>query len=345
MIDFVQLPEIFFDNDSNEILASAQYSCVMLSRNIGRRLPLRRRPKLSIGFHPSLAPNGYAAFTTGGYTASLNVGFGLWAMQISSNLIAWAEKTPPNQLDVATTKYAGAADFFDAAQIYHRHRSQLDDDQRQFHFEVSNLLMATVWAHEMAHILRGHLDARRATFGLDANWLWDVPVKPEPDPERAAFVRSLEYDADIWAGFLVADLCARRPTYFEWLSARTPLQNITFCIFGYAVICAYWRARDAERKWRSTSYPDPLTRLAIFLHGMSQRVSGQWREASFQRCIGEAMRWMAGVARVFPPLAAIYDFTEKLHNQDIHRNARDVVKGFYEVRDIINAHSLIHPGD
>lgn len=340
---FVRLPETFLDDDSNEILGRAQGSCMSLSRNLGRRLPLRRRTRVLVGFDPSTAPNGFAKIAPDGYVASLHVGFGLWAMQISSNMIAYAQKEPPCPFDVGTAKYAGAADFFDAVQTYHRHRSRLDDEQRQVHFELSNVLMAAVWAHEMAHVLRGHLDALRATFPRESNRLWDVPVAPLS--ESAAFVRCLEYDADSWAGFLMADLCARRPAYFEWLGARTPLDNVAFCIFGYAVICAYWRARNAEHQQRSPAYPDPLTRLAIFLQGLSQRGVGRWSDASFGRCIGAAMRWMGGAAHVFPPLAAIYDFVEESHNRDIRRDASDVLTDYFVVRDIINAHSIIHPGD
>ncbi|QLP98377.1 MAG: hypothetical protein HZY79_14745 [Rhodoblastus sp.] len=142
----------------------------------------------------------------------------------------------------------------------------------------------------------------------------------------------------------MADLCLRRPAYFEWLGARTPLDNLAFCTFGYAVICAHWRARDAERGWRSLAYPDALTRLAIFLQGMAQRGEGRWGEASFTRSVGAAMRWMAGAAHVFPQLAAIYDFIEDNHNRDIRHDASAVLTDFHAVRDIIDAYSIIHTG-
>ena len=193
---FVRLPETFLDDDSNEILGRAQGSCASLSRNLGRRLPLRRRTRVLVGFDPSTAPNGFAKIAPDGYVASLHVGFGLWAMQISSNMTAYAQKEPPSPFDVGTAKYAGAADFFDAVQTYHRHRSQLDDEQRQVHFELSNVLMAAVWAHEMAHVLRGHLDALRATFSEDGLTLrvpaeapaFDVPLRDasaDADPQAA----------------------------------------------------------------------------------------------------------------------------------------------------------------
>ncbi|QLP98375.1 MAG: hypothetical protein HZY79_14735 [Rhodoblastus sp.] len=48
-----------------------------------------------MGFDPSTEPNGFATIAGDAYVASLHVGFGLWAMQVSSNMIAYAEKDPP----------------------------------------------------------------------------------------------------------------------------------------------------------------------------------------------------------------------------------------------------------
>jgi hypothetical protein len=188
---------------------------------------------------------------------------------------------------------------------------------------LSKIFMNLTWFHELAHVVRGHLDILRGETRTSGATLWDsYDISAYPDK---ALIRALEYDADRWAGFMAADIAYAKPKYFPELGDLKPRWTISLMLYSYAIVCAYRHHRNLAHGHDPSEYPRPLARLAIFLSGMMMYLDGVLSQRAINRVIREALAFADLAAGVFPEINSLYDLTnEKFRNALIDHGARVV---------------------
>lgn len=321
----MKIPDALIDTDCNAIIMTSTQSIKQLVRNLRRQLPLRTRLAIDVLIDESPLPNGYARLAEN-FQVALNLGFVLWAVQVSSNLtfeIRGDDAYVPQTHDLSAQKYASCVDTFDAVQTLNANRSHLIPEQKGAQLLLATIFMKLIWFHELAHVFRGHLNLLQAEFNARPLTLWDDYDIREYDD--TVLMRAIEYDADRWAGFLAANIAYARPTYFPLLRKRHPHHTLSFMIYCYAVVCGYRHHRNIRDGQDSPEYPRPLARIGIFLSGMQVYLDPIIGERTIDRILREAMGFTMLAADIFPELNGLYDLTERDFRESLIAHGESVI--------------------
>lgn len=137
----------------------------------------------------------------------------------------------------------------------------LDPIRRSLAIDLTTLALTAVFAHEIGHIVRGHLWLLRSRFAMSRLFEADSSGAPRSstDPSHDEMRRAMELDADVFAGKVMGTLLfdGRTPTWCSALgnNPRTLLRMLALAV------TATFRAFDEQAA--STFYHTPFLRAQL----------------------------------------------------------------------------------
>jgi hypothetical protein len=145
--------------------------------------------------------------------------------------------------------------------------------------------MVAIFAHEFAHVAKGHLDWSRAKSGtgiISESGLRKTNAVLGPDQNRA-----LEFNADMFAAQLMTYLATEPPDYLPRWRVGTSTETLIESLLGLLLFFVSIEAEDAELGNRAPNYPRPLLRMITMLSYMAPLWSKRNPEGEFWQDVFE----------------------------------------------------------
>jgi hypothetical protein len=135
-----------------------------------------------------------------------------------------------------------------------------DPSRRQCAIDLTTLALTAVFAHEVGHIVRGHLWLLRSRFGVSRLYEVGAPNTPSMSETRQQSVRrAMELDADIFAGKFLGTLLFNRKSS-GWYDAFGNDQRNLLRMLALSTTCTF-RAFDDQSS--SNYYHTPFMRAQL----------------------------------------------------------------------------------
>ena len=189
------------------------------------------------------------------YVIGFNAGFCLWAYELA--IAASALEQTGIRVEETRNIYDGSTDLEGLQQRLIRVDQSLSSAGDGYALFVFFSIFLSVFTHELAHIVRGHVDYLKAnkSLGLDH---WDELYATELRlPESAIPLRVFELDADyIGAGLL--SVLSRQPERFSLWARTQPDENRAFALWGFAMFTLALQELADSCGLSSVGYSSPL---------------------------------------------------------------------------------------
>ncbi|WP_299971480.1 hypothetical protein [uncultured Roseobacter sp.] len=123
--------------------------------------------------------------------------------------------------------------------------------------------LLAIFAHEYAHIARGHLDWSKSQSG--SGQMNERSLRKSKPVISATQTRALEFDADMFAARLLAHLATEPPDYFPRLKVGTSTENLIEALLGLILFLVAIEIEETAQEERAPDYPQPLLRMIVML--------------------------------------------------------------------------------
>lgn len=131
-----------------------------------------------------------------------------------------------------------------------------------------------IFAHEFSHIGRGHIDWQFARSG--SAQIGERSLRHAKPVLQADEVRFLEFDADMFAGGLLAKLTVSPPTFLPRWRIGTSTETLVVTLIGLILLFVCIEKEEKDLGTRAPEYPRPLLRMIV----ISTYMSGIWSHAN-----------------------------------------------------------------
>lgn len=198
--------------------------------------------------------------------------------------------------------------------------------------------LLSVFAHEAAHVVRGHVDYQGSLGmrdGIDELGL----RRKSALPSRTA--RLIEFDADAYAARIIAHLAMDPPAVLAGWGEAPAKETLVFALMGSSLFFAGLERDDQEVGARSPSYPTPLLRLIVLLAEMDRRWAGTHAGEDFYEVGFEAaLSALRGIEAAFPRIGALRELTDRAFADDMLAEANAVFDQGQDLEAAILAHAF-----
>lgn len=196
-------------------------------------------------------------------------------------------------------------------------------EQAGFWESVFQTLLLTVYAHEIAHVVCGHVDYAES-LGLARRMTDERAARTERS--LSASTRHLEAEADFYAGRLLSEFAFAPPDCLPKLGLNTPRENLVMMLLTFGLFTVGLEHEDAQLGARSSNYPTPFLRLVHLAVSMrrgwlSQRSPGEFWEEVFM----PTMELMAIFEPIFPEIDLLRDFQEPEAIENLQKEANEIL--------------------
>lgn len=135
-----------------------------------------------------------------------------------------------------------------------------DEVRKNVAIDLAMIAIVTVFAHEVGHIVRGHLWLLKTKFGISRLYEADSSDElPPTDPHYTRIRRALELDADIFAGKVMGTMLFAGTTQNLWPSLGQDKRQL-LRLLAMSVTCAF---RGFSSQSASDFYHTPFMRAQM----------------------------------------------------------------------------------
>lgn len=198
--------------------------------------------------------------------------------------------------------------------------------------------LLSVFAHEAAHIVRGHVDyqgSRGMREGIDELGL----RRKSALPTRPA--RLIEFDADAYAARIITHLATSPPAVLAGWGEAPAKETLVFALIGSSLFFAGLEHEDQEAGARSPSYPTPLLRLIVMLAEMDRRWARTHAGEDFYEVGFEtALSTLRGIEAAFPRIGALRELTDRAFADELLAEANAAFDQGQELEAVILAYAF-----
>ena len=198
-----------------------------------------------------------------------------------------------------------------------------------------------VFAHELAHVVRGHVDLLARTTGfraeLDEMNMWGRRNSRAPD-----LIRLLEFDADVIAARIIAALSIDPPDWLTRWRAGGARHTIIETLSGLCLFFASIEREDQDDGARAETYPRPLGRLLAMLGEMERYWSARDGSTDFYEDI---FTGALSVLRLVENVFAEVDMLRDLTDPNVYRTTLEELDGLIDRMETFEPTIIAHAFD
>lgn len=188
-----------------------------------------------------------------------------------------------------------------------------------------------IFAHELSHILRGHLDylAREANLTPEAD---ELSLRRVSSRKTAALIRLLEYDADTYAADILTRLTLSPPRFMPRWRVGTAREALIETLLGSILFFVALEQEDVDEPAPDQTYPAPTLRLLTMLIEMD-RIWSQDNEPAedfFEDIFTGTLSILILFEPIYPELDRLRDLLDEAVQAKVIAEASEIID---ELRD------------
>lgn len=273
----------------------------------------------------------------GKYHISFSSGLCLWAYYLAVDFGILNENDmnhPGSDRKLSTKYYDLCSSIDDFSNFEKKIERNFPTNNEGFIKYTFSIIMSTVFFHELAHVLRGHVDFLNTESEGNSNLIDERILQARDNFEMLfRYRRGLEFDADDFGAFLFAVAILETPVAMPRWERMTSGENLSFVLLAYALFCLSIEEDDIEIGEHSESYPEPMVRFSLFVGRLGQIVdtNGDKFDTSFNHIIRSAFSLLAHFEHIFTGVDLYRNFlieeNKELLKQQMskHMNERDEI--------------------
>ena len=248
---------------------------------------------------------------TKSYVIAFDLGFCVWAYEMASIAarLEADEASTDDTRDFDLTAYTETADMQALQARIDLADKHLETANQGYALFVLFNLLISVMTHELAHILRGHVDFVRRS-GDQSGRVDELGVARRRTSRHAIPLRVLELDADYIGAGLLSNLAQRVPTPFEFWSRTGPNENLAFALWAFAMFALALEEQDKALGMSDPDYPSPLLRFVLLGTDVIKATGGAAAETS-HLILGQVFSMLELYEPLFPSIGLMRAFTEE----------------------------------
>jgi hypothetical protein len=266
----------------------------------GRGLSVEILNKRDVNASAAIAPDQSA------YVIRLHIGLCVWAYGISAAATAMYESgfETSGVRTVTLSEYRQHASAKFIEEQLETADAELDQLQDGYAETLFQLILLTVYAHELAHIIRGHVDDLHDRSGGVQFFLDELMMISDKALVQPGRIRAYEYDADRFAAGLLFELANDPPEILERWCRNTPTENLSVVLFASALFNAAVYETQTQNKQIKSVYPSPLLRYSTAVSQMKRAHIDRFGEDGFEE---EVLQKSMGMLSVHEPIFPVID--------------------------------------
>ncbi|MBL4801192.1 MAG: hypothetical protein JKY45_04805 [Emcibacter sp.] len=232
----------------------------------GRTLAIEIHNKCDVNASATISPDK----TT--YIIRLHVGLCVWAYDISAAATAMYEGQFGSRgvRQITLSEYRGDTSANHLETILARADLELDGVKDGYAETMFRMILLSVYAHELAHVVRGHVDDLHARTEGRQSFLDELMMTSDDEPVHRERIRAYEYDADRFAAGLLFELANDPPNVLERWCLNTPTENLAVVLFANALFNAAVYETQTQCRQVKSDYPSPLLRYSTAVSQMKR---------------------------------------------------------------------------
>lgn len=175
-----------------------------------------------------------------------------------------------------------------------------------------------IFAHEFAHVARGHLDWSKAKSGIGT--ISERSLRKAGTLINVNQTRALEFEADMFAARMIAYLATEPPEFLPRWRVGTATETLVESLLGLTLFFVSVEAEDKGTGSSAPDYPRPLLRMIVMLSYMEPVWSRAHPKGDFwQDVFGGALSVLALIENLYPEI----DLLRLLNETDINAAIKD----------------------
>lgn len=237
------------------------------------------------------------------YVIRLHIGLCVWAYGISATATAMYESefeaSGERTITLSEYRHHTSASYLEEQLV--RADEELDQLQDGYAETLFQLILLTVYAHELAHIIRGHVDDLHDRSGGTQSFLDELMMTSDKTPMQPERIRAYEYDADRFAAGLLFEMANDPPDILERWCRNTPTENLSVVLFANALFNAAVYETQTQNRQIKSVYPSPLLRYSTAVSQMKRAHIDRFGEDGFeQEVLQRSMSMLSVHESIFP---------------------------------------------
>ncbi|MCF6445694.1 ImmA/IrrE family metallo-endopeptidase [Nereida sp. MMG025] len=296
----------------------------------GRGLTVEILNKRDVNASAAISPDQSA------YVIRLHIGLFVWAYGISAAATAMYESEfdTSGERTITLSKYRHHSSSRYVEEQLARADAELDQLQDGYAETLFQLILLTVFAHELAHIVRGHVDDLHDRSGGVQSFLDELMMTSDTAPLQQGRIRAYEYDADRFAAGLLFELANDPPDILERWCRNTPTENLSVVLFANALFNAAVYETQTQNRQVKSIYPSPMLRYSTAVSQMKRAHIDRFGEDGFEEEVLQKSMGMLSVHEaIFPVIDHFRLFNRPEALVALRSESEAVITDFEDVQE------------
>ena len=201
-------------------------------------------------------------------------------------------------------------------------------------------ILLSVFLHEVAHILRGHVDYVRSEQQDGVGLIDELEAwSGETAYHLSVPIRSIEFEADRHGASLLAEFARDHAHSSDRWRYQTETHNLTFALFGFALFSVALAEIVADAGSEPDRYPSALMRFSIVLSSIAAVWRNENRGDVFnEEVVGKVFPLLAVYERLYPGIDRFRAFNEEAWLSKIFNEVDAITAEFAESEPVLQPH-------